>query len=66
MRSDIKVGARFPDYELPDHAGRRRKLSEIQRTNMMVLHLARGGYDPKEHRFLRQFADSYADCRNDD
>jgi len=63
MRSDIEVGARFPDYELPDHTGEQRKLSEIQGTNMMVLHLARGGYEPKEHRFLRQFADSYADFK---
>jgi hypothetical protein len=29
----------------------------------MVLHLARGGYDPKEHRFLRQFAESWADFK---
>src|SRR5256714_614647 len=63
MRSDIEVGARFPDYELPDHTGEQRKLSDIQGTNMMVLHLARGGYDPKEHRFLRHFADAYAEFK---
>src|SRR5215207_5807063 len=63
MRSDIEVGAQFPDYELSDHAGEQRKLSEAQGTNMMVLHLARGGYDPKEHRFLRHFADAYPDIK---
>jgi len=63
MREDIKAGARFPDYELSDHTGTRRRISDIQGSNPMVLHLARGGYDPKEHRFLRQFADSYADFK---
>ena len=29
----------------------------------MVLHLARGGYDPKEHRFLRGLVDAYPDFR---
>ena len=30
MRSDIVPGAAFPDYELSDHAAKRRKLSELQ------------------------------------
>ena len=29
MRSDIVPGAVFPDYELPDHTTKRRKLSEL-------------------------------------
>jgi len=29
MRSDIVSGSRFPDYELSDHTGRHRKLSEL-------------------------------------
>ena len=29
MRSDIVPGAIFPDYELPDHAGKLHKLSEL-------------------------------------
>jgi hypothetical protein len=28
MRSDIVPGAVFPDYELSDYTGKRRKLSE--------------------------------------
>src|SRR6266511_4272552 len=63
MRSDIEVGAQFPDYELSDQAGEQCKLSEVQGTNMMVLHLARGGYDPKEHRFLRHVADAYPEFK---
>ena len=50
MRSDIKRGGRFPDYELPDHESKLRKLSELQRDDPMVLTLARGHYCPKEHQ----------------
>ena len=63
MRADIQVGATFPDYELADQAGKQRKLSELQGKNAMVLHLSRGGYDPKEHRFLRQLVDAYPDFK---
>ncbi len=30
MRSDIAPGRTLPDYELPDHTGTRRRLSELQ------------------------------------
>jgi peroxiredoxin len=30
MRPDIVPGAKFPDYELADHTGKHRKLSELQ------------------------------------
>jgi peroxiredoxin len=30
MSADITVGAVFPDYELSDHTGTRRKLSDSQ------------------------------------
>jgi peroxiredoxin len=63
VRPEIREGARFPDYELADHEGRTRKLSELQGANPMVLHLSRGGYDPKEHRFLRGLVDAYPDFR---
>lgn len=48
MRSDIKEGKTFPDYELPNHKGEKKKLSEIQGKDPMALMLARGGYCPKE------------------
>jgi AhpC/TSA family len=63
MRSDVQEGARFPDYQLPDHDGIERRLSELQGANPMLVHLARGGFDPKEHRFLRHLADTYPDFR---
>jgi len=50
MRADIVAGAVFPDYELTDHAGRRRTLSELQGPDPMILVLSRGGYCPKDLR----------------
>src|ERR1700752_5230718 len=50
MRSDIIPGAIFPDYELSDHAAKRRKLSELQGQHPMVLILSRGGFCPKDRR----------------
>jgi len=43
-------GAVFPDYELSDHTGKHRKLSELQQQDPMVLILSRGGYCPKDRR----------------
>jgi peroxiredoxin len=50
MRAEIIPGAVFPDYELPDHTTKRRKLSELQGQDPLVLVLSRGGYCPKERR----------------
>ena len=50
MRSDIVPGATFPDYELPDHTGRHRTLSEIQRGDPMIVVLSRGAFCPKDRR----------------
>jgi peroxiredoxin len=50
MRADIVPGAIFPDYELTDHAAKRRKLSELQGPHPMVLVLSRGGFCPKDRR----------------
>ena len=41
MRADIKAGNSFPDYQLPDHTGRPRRLSEIQAGDPMIIVLAR-------------------------
>jgi peroxiredoxin len=50
MRADIVPGAKFPDYELSDHTAKRRKLSELQGQDPMILVLGRGGYCPKDRR----------------
>jgi peroxiredoxin len=52
MRADIVPGAVFPDYELPDHTGKHRKLSELQGGDPMVLMLSRGMFCPKDRRQL--------------
>jgi peroxiredoxin len=50
MRADIVPGARFPDYDLADHTGKHRKLSELQDLDPLVVVLARGGFCPKDRR----------------
>lgn len=50
MRSDMTVGAVFPDYELGDQTGKHRKLSELQGQDPMVVVLGRGGFCPKDRR----------------
>jgi hypothetical protein len=50
MRADIVPGALFPNYELTDHAGKHRKLSDLQGPDPMILVLSRGGYCPKDRR----------------
>jgi peroxiredoxin len=50
MRADIVPGALFPDYELTDHTGKRRKISDLQGSDPMILVLSRGGFCPKDRR----------------
>ena len=50
MRADIVPGAVFPDYELPDHTTKRRKLSELQANDPLIVVLSRGGFCPKDRR----------------
>src|SRR5437868_8792732 len=46
MRADIVPGAAFPDFELTDHRGRKRKLSELQGNDPLIVVLSRGGFCP--------------------
>ena len=50
MRADIVPGVQFPDYELTDHTTVRRKLSDLQGSDPMVVVLSRGGFCPKDRR----------------
>jgi len=59
MRADIVPGGTFPDYQLTDHARARRKLSELQGTDPMIVLLARGHYCPKEHQQHLELAANY-------
>src|SRR5436305_10107845 len=67
MRDDIVPGAIFPDYELTDHLGALRRLSDLQAEhpylrvpggNPMILVLGRGHFcakDQQQHRDLVTF-----------
>ncbi len=59
MRADIVPGARFPDYELTDHTRTRRRLSELQGIDPMILILSRGHYCPKDHQQHLELAAFY-------
>jgi peroxiredoxin len=50
MRPDIIPGAILPDYELTDHTGKRRKLSDLQGPDPMIVVLSRGAFCPKDRR----------------
>ena len=52
MRADIVPGAVFPDYELTEHTGKIRKLSQLQGSDPMVVMLSRGSFCPKDRRQL--------------
>src|SRR5690349_4548543 len=59
MRSDIAPGGIFPDYQLPDHTGTVRTLSEFQGDDPLILTLARGHYCPKETQQHLELAAHY-------
>jgi peroxiredoxin len=59
MRSDIVPGGTFPDYELLDHTGNLRNLSELQGDDPLIVTLARGHYCPKEHQQHLELAAFY-------
>jgi peroxiredoxin len=59
VRADIVPGASFPDYELTDHTKTRRKLSELQGGDPMILLLSRGHFCPKDHQQHLELAAFY-------
>ena len=66
MRDDIVPGAALPDFELVDHLGRLRRLSELQQfhpylpaANPMILVLARGHFCAKDQQQHHDLVDFY-------
>ena len=59
MRSDMVPGGLFPDYELPDHRGKPRKLRGLQGDDPLILTLGRGHYCQKEHQQHLELAAFY-------
>ncbi|MAT42993.1 MAG: alkyl hydroperoxide reductase [Anaerolineaceae bacterium] len=55
MRTDLKIGNKFPNFELPDHTGENIKLSKILRGFPGVLIFSRGYYCPKDRRQLTNY-----------
>jgi peroxiredoxin len=53
-RAALRTGARLPDFELTDHAGNRRRLSDLVAGDPAVLQFFRGWWCPKEQAFLRR------------
>jgi peroxiredoxin len=62
MRSDITEGSIFPDYELPDHTGVKRKLSFLQGRDPMVIMIGRGVWCPKDRMQLLELAHFSKQC----
>jgi peroxiredoxin len=59
IRADIAPGGIFPDYELTDHTNVRRRLSELQGNDPMILVLSRGHFCPKDHHQHLELAAFY-------
>jgi peroxiredoxin len=59
MRADITPGGTFPDYELTDHSRIRRRLSELQGIDPMIVVLSRGLFCPKDHQQHLQLATAH-------
>jgi peroxiredoxin len=59
MRADIVPGGIFPDYELTDHTKARRRLSELQGIDPLILVLSRGHFCPKDHQQHLELAALY-------
>ena len=57
MRADIKVGEKFPNFELPDHTGEVQKLSQLLRGFPGVLIFSRGHFCPKDRRQMMNYVD---------
>ena len=53
----------LPDYELTDHIKVRRRLSELQGIDPMILVLSRGGFCPKDHQQHLELAANYPKIR---
>ncbi|MBV9197457.1 MAG: redoxin domain-containing protein [Solirubrobacterales bacterium] len=50
----VAVGERLPDFELLDHAGNRRRLSDLVGGDPTVVQFYRGWWCPKEQAFFRR------------
>jgi peroxiredoxin len=52
--NELTPGKRFPDLELPDHAGNLRRLSDLVAGDPTLVQFYRGWWCPKEQAFFRR------------
>ncbi len=62
MSKGLHAGAVLPDFELPDHTGTPRRLSELQGRNPMVLLLGRGEHCPRERQHTLEMVHFHRWC----
>jgi peroxiredoxin len=62
MSRNLQLGARLPDFALPDENGTVRRLSEIQGDDPMVLLLGRGEHCPRERQHQREMIKFHEWC----
>jgi peroxiredoxin len=55
-------GSTIPDFELPDDAGTKHKLSELQGDDALVLMLGRGEHCPRERQHQREMVKFHEWC----
>lgn len=54
MLRDMTPGTSFPDYILPDHTKTRRRLSDLQGDQLMIVVLTRGFFCPKDRHHMHE------------
>jgi peroxiredoxin len=62
MSQHLQPGATLPDFELADHNGTKRRLSEIQGDDPMILMLGRGEHCPRERQHQREMIKFHEWC----
>jgi peroxiredoxin len=62
MSTGLEPAAVLPDFELPDDAGLKHRLSELQGDNAMVLMLGRGEHCPRERQHQREMLKFHEWC----
>ncbi|MGH9036839.1 MAG: redoxin domain-containing protein [Acidimicrobiia bacterium] len=62
MSANLVPGVVLPDFELPDDAGTKRRLSELQGDDPMVLLLGRGEHCPRERQHQREMVKLHEWC----
>src|SRR5919108_4454367 len=62
MSKLLVPGAALPDFELPDQDGVRRRLSELQGSDPMILMLGRGEHCPRERQHQREMVRFHGWC----